>query len=49
MTLSGVDLTDRGVEFTRTRLADEGFVSDLGVADAEALPFDSNNFDIVYS
>jgi len=48
-TLSGIDLTERGVEFTRSRLLHEGVPSDLRVADAEALPFTSDSFDLVYS
>jgi ubiquinone/menaquinone biosynthesis C-methylase UbiE len=47
--LSGVDLTERAVGFARSRLEQEGFVSDLRVADAEALPFEDDRFDIVYS
>jgi ubiquinone/menaquinone biosynthesis C-methylase UbiE len=47
--LSGIDLTPRAVEFTAERLAKEGFVSQLHVGDAEALPFSSGSFDIVYS
>ena len=47
--LSGVDLTERAIEFTRRRLNEEGLVSDLHVADAEALPFNANSFDLVYS
>ena len=37
--LSGVDLTERAVEFTRKRLALCGLTSDLRQADAEKLPF----------
>lgn len=47
--LHGVDLTPRAVEITRRRLAIRGLVSDLKVADAEALPFESESFDLVYS
>jgi ubiquinone/menaquinone biosynthesis C-methylase UbiE len=47
--LTGIDLTARAVDFTRARLASSGFVSDLRVADAEALPFADNSFDLVYS
>jgi ubiquinone/menaquinone biosynthesis C-methylase UbiE len=47
--LHGVDLTDRGVELVHRRLELEGLSSDLRVADAEALPFAENSFDIVYS
>jgi ubiquinone/menaquinone biosynthesis C-methylase UbiE len=48
-TLSGIDLTPRGVEYTRARLALAGYVSDLRVADAEALPYPDASFDLVYS
>jgi ubiquinone/menaquinone biosynthesis C-methylase UbiE len=47
--LTGVDLTERAIEFTSGRLASEGLFSDLRVADAEALPFDDGQFDLVYS
>jgi SAM-dependent methyltransferase len=47
--LTGIDLTARGVEFTRARLAMAGRASDLRVADAEALPFPDASFDLVYS
>ena len=47
--LSGIDLTERAVEFTRVRIAEEGLASDIRVADAEALPFADNAFDLVYS
>lgn len=47
--LFGVDLTDRAVQFTTTRLRGAGFVSDIRQADAENLPFPDNHFDIVYS
>lgn len=45
----GVDLTERGIELVRRRLALEGLSSDLRVADAEALPFADDDFDVVYS
>jgi SAM-dependent methyltransferase len=47
--LSGVDLTERAIEFTQNRLSLKGFQSDLRVADAEALPFADGSFDLVYS
>lgn len=47
--LSGIDLTDRAVSFTRDRLALYGFHSDVRVGDAENLTFADNTFDIVYS
>jgi SAM-dependent methyltransferase len=47
--LSGVDLTERAVDFTRKRLALYGLTSDLRQADAERLPFEDQSFDFVYS
>ena len=47
--LHGVDLTERGIELVRRRLELEGLTSQLEVADAEQLPFDSGSFDYVYS
>lgn len=47
--LTGVDLTSRAVEYTRTRLALHGLESRLLVADAEKLPFADASFDVVYS
>lgn len=46
---TGVDLTRHGVELTRRRLALEGLTADLCEADAEALPFEDETFDFVYS
>ena len=46
---TGVDLTERAVDLTRRRLLDEGLEAELRVADAEALPFEDGQFDIVYS
>jgi ubiquinone/menaquinone biosynthesis C-methylase UbiE len=47
--LTGIDLTPRAIRFTTERLRAWEFDSDLRVADAEALPFDDEQFDIVYS
>src|ERR671931_284854 len=47
--LSGVDLTEASIELVRRRLALEGLAADLGVADAEALPYADKSFDLVYS
>jgi SAM-dependent methyltransferase len=47
--LTGIDLTDRAVEFTSVRLAFYGFASEVQVGDAEALPFADNSFDLVFS
>ncbi|MGH3665614.1 MAG: class I SAM-dependent methyltransferase, partial [Egibacteraceae bacterium] len=48
-TATGIDITDRAVAITHERVAAEGFEADIRVADAEALPFDDDQFDIVYS
>jgi ubiquinone/menaquinone biosynthesis C-methylase UbiE len=45
----GVDLTDAAIETTRARLALYGLESDLRRMDAESLPFESDQFDVVYS
>lgn len=47
--LTGVDLTDRAIEFTREHLALQGLHSNLRQADAENLPFEDASFDLVYS
>lgn len=47
--LTGVDLTEKGIELVRRRLELEGLSSDLRVADAEQLPFEDASFDRVYS
>jgi ubiquinone/menaquinone biosynthesis C-methylase UbiE len=47
--VTGVDLTERSVALVRQRLADEGLQGRVQVADAEALPFESQSFDRVYS
>ena len=48
-TLTGIDLTARGIAHTQTRLTLEGLSSTLREADAEKLPFADESFDIVYS
>jgi ubiquinone/menaquinone biosynthesis C-methylase UbiE len=45
----GVDLTDAAVETTRQHLALHGLRSELRRADAEALPFPDESFDVLYS
>lgn len=45
----GVDLTERGVEVTRSRAMAAGYHAEVRVADAESLPFDDATFDLVYS
>ena len=47
--LSGCDLTERAIEYTRDRLQVFGLTSDLKVADAENLSYSSGQFDLVYS
>lgn len=46
---TGVDLTDASIELVRSRFAIEGLTAKLRVADAEALPFADDSFDLVYS
>lgn len=48
-TLTGIDLTQRAVDYTRTRLQLNAFTPDVRTADAEQLPFPDASFDIVYS
>ena len=46
----GVDLTEEAVEHTRQRLRVYGLhCEDVRIADAEALPYPSDSFDVVYS
>jgi SAM-dependent methyltransferase len=47
--LSGVDLTEASIDLVRRRLDLEGLRANLQVADAEALPFADESFDLVYS
>ncbi len=48
--LNGIDLTPQAIEHARHRLALYGFAAEsLQVSDAENLPFEDNQFDIVYS
>jgi SAM-dependent methyltransferase len=46
---TGVDLTSRAVAITNERLAREGLVAQVRIGDAEELPFEDSQFDIVYS
>lgn len=48
-TLTGIDLTERAIENTKTRFKTLGLVSSLQTDNAEALSFQSNSFDAVYS
>ncbi len=47
--LTGIDLTARAVEITRCRLEAATVEGDVRVADAEALPFPDDSFDLVWS
>lgn len=47
--LTGIDLTERAIEFTRARFELFGLGSVLKVGDAEKLPFPDASFDAVYS
>jgi len=47
--MTGVDLTEHSVGLVTRRLELEGLEGDVRVADAEALPFDDNSFDRIYS
>jgi SAM-dependent methyltransferase len=46
---TGVDLTEAAVEAARERLRLEGLSADVRRADAEALPFEDESFDVVYA
>lgn len=48
-TLTGIDLTERAIENTKKRFKVLGLNSLLQIDNAEALSFDSNSFDAVYS
>lgn len=47
--VTGVDLTPHSVSLVRRRLALERLTGQVDLADAEALPFPDDQFDIVYS
>lgn len=47
--MHGVDLTDRAIDHTKRRFEILDLKSELTVGDAENLPFEKNQFDIVYS
>ena len=46
---TGIDLTEAAVAAARERLLQEGLTAEVRVADAEALPFEDQSFDVVYS
>ncbi len=47
--LTGIDLTEAAVSYTRQRLAAYDLPSTVMIADAEQLPFIDESFDLVYS
>jgi SAM-dependent methyltransferase len=47
--LTGVDLTPAAVDHARRRLRLEGLEADVRIADAQALPFEDQSFELVYS
>lgn len=47
--VTGIDLTEKAIELIQQRFALYGLSGDFRVADAEALPFEDNHFDIVFS
>lgn len=47
--VTAIDITERGVELTKARLAQEGLTADVRVANAESLPFPDASFDVVTS
>lgn len=47
--VTGIDLTEAGIDLARKHFALLGLRADLRVADAERLPFDNDCFDVVYS
>jgi len=47
--LTGIDLTERAIQYTSERFKIFNLTSDLKVENAESLPFEDNTFDLVYS
>ncbi len=47
--VTGIDLTEAGIELAKQRFALYGCVADLRVGDAENLAFEGGTFDVVYS
>jgi 2-polyprenyl-3-methyl-5-hydroxy-6-metoxy-1,4-benzoquinol methylase len=47
--VSAIDITPRGVELTRRRLALRGLDADVRIMDGEELQFDDEEFDLVWS
>jgi ubiquinone/menaquinone biosynthesis C-methylase UbiE len=48
-TVHGIDLTEKAVSLTRTRLGLYGFGGTVLIANSESIPFADNYFDLVYS
>ena len=47
--VSAIDLTEKAVELTKSRLNIQGLSAEVQKADAENLPFDDQSFDVVVS
>jgi SAM-dependent methyltransferase len=47
--VAGVDIADNAIALTRLNVTQQGLNARLGVADAEALPFANESFDLVYA
>lgn len=47
--VTGIDLTEAGIDLARKHFAMYGLEADLRVADAENLPYNDDSFDVVYS
>jgi ubiquinone/menaquinone biosynthesis C-methylase UbiE len=47
--LTGIDLTNKAIAYTKRRFSIFGLKSELSVSDAENLPFTNELFDVVYS
>lgn len=47
--LTGIDLTERSVKFTKARLEAAGLPAKVLIGNAEQLPFLNDSFDIIYS
>jgi len=47
--LTGIDITPKSIELTKKNLEVHGYRSNLLIANAENLPFESNFFDTIYS
>lgn len=47
--VTGIDLTEAGIELARNRFGMYGENADLRVSDAEEMPFENESFDVVYS